>query len=1032
MSLSSVFIKRPVATTLLTLGLAMAGLLAYLLLPVAPLPQVDSPTIRVQALLPGASPDTVAATVATPLERSLGRISGLTEMTSVSAQGSTSIILQFDLDRDINGAARDVQAAINAARSLLPTGMPGNPVYRKVNPADAPVLILALTSNVLPADRLYDAASTLVAQRLSQVDGVGQVIVGGSSMPAVRVDVNPLALSHAGVSLETVRGVLAANNVNRPKGYLEDGVQRWQIIANDQARTAEDYRHLVISWANGSALRLQDVGVVSDSVEDVRNAGLVNGKPSIILLLFKQPGANIIETVDRVKSLLPGLQAAIPQTASLDIAIDRSPSIKSALREVERTMLISVLLVVLVTYLFLRNFRATLIPAVTIPVSLLATCTVMYLCGYSIDTLSLMAMTVAAGFVVDDAIVVMENISRQIESGLAPMQAALRGAREVGFTVVSMTLSLIAVFVPIIFMGGLLGRLFREFAVTLAVAVTVSLWIALTTTPAMCARMMTVATAQQGRWAHWLEQRFERLLHRYILSLHWALQHRRLILLSLFGTMFLNLYLFASVPKGLMPQQDSGRLRGGIQADQGISFQSMQQKLAAYMQIIQSDPAVDVVLGTTGGSGGDARNAATLFVSLKPLSVRRVSSDEVAARLRPKLARVKGASLFLQAPQDVRVGGRVANAQYQYSLQADDLGLLRTWAPSVVEQLKKIPQLEDVNADTQDRGRETLLQIDRERLGRLGLTAQQLDSVLYDAFGQRQVSTIYAPLNQYHVVLEASPAFLQYPEALNAIYLGNAKGRGVPLSSVMTMQPDNAPLSVNHQGQFAAFTLSFNLARGVSLSQASIAIDDAIQKMHLPGAIHGSMQGTAKAFAMTVDNEALLIITAILVVYIVLGILYESYMHPITILSTLPSAGVGAVAALKIFGGELNLISVIGVVLLIGIVKKNAIMMVDFAVLAQRKGCDTLEAIEQASRLRFRPILMTTMAAMLGAMPLALGFGEGAEMRRPLGIAIVGGLAVSQVLTLYTTPVVYFYLDRLQQWLRRFKGQSRVLEAKKP
>ena len=1023
MSLSSPFIKRPVATTLLTLGVALTGAVTFNLLPVASLPQVDFPTIQVQTLLPGASPETMAATVATPLERSLGRIAGVTEMTSSSSLGSTRVVLQFDLSRDIDGAARDVQAAINAARSLLPTGLPSNPTYRKVNPADAPIIILALTSDTMKQGELYDAASTILAQKLSQVQGIGQVNIGGSALPAVRVEVNPTSLNKYGIGLENVRTVLAATNANRPKGAVEDGGRHWQIYANDQAKHAVEYLPLIVAYNNGAAVRLSDVADVVDSVQDLRNAGIANGKPAVLVIMYKQPGANIIETVDRVRALLPFLRASIPAAIDLSVMMDRTPTIRASLHDVERTLMISTALVILVVFLFLRNARATLIPSVAVPVSLIGTFGVMYLCGYTLDTLSLMALTIATGFVVDDAIVVLENVSRHIEEGVPPMKAALIGASEVSFTVLSMSLSLIAVFIPILLMGGIIGRLFREFAVTLSVAILVSLLVSLTTTPMMCARLLRrVRESNRGWFSRASERAFGSLLHRYEVSLAWALRHSRFMMVILLATICLNVYLYVIVPKGFFPQQDTGRLVGNIQADQSISFQAMRQKLADFIDIIHKDPAVGSVVGFTGGSNV---NSGFMFVALKSLNERKLSADQVIVRLRGKLAREPGAKLFLQAAQDIRMGGRQSNAQYQYTLQADDLGDLRAWGPRILQAMSQLPQLADVNTDQQDKGLQTSIIIDRDTASRLGVTSNLIDSTLNDAFGQRQVSVIYNPLNQYRVVMEAAPQYWQNPAMLSNVYVSTSTGAQVPLSAFAHYEPTNTPLGVNHQGQFVASTISFNLPIGVSLSDATRAINNALDRLGVPTSIHGSFQGTARAFQASLQSQPWLILAALLTVYIVLGILYESYVHPITILSTLPSAGVGAILALMVFRMEFNIIALIGVILLIGIVKKNAIMMIDFALDVERKqGLRPEQAIYQACLLRFRPIMMTTMAALLGAVPLAIGFGEGAEMRRPLGISIVGGLIFSQMLTLYTTPVIYLYLDRFSHWCRRVWGKQ--------
>jgi len=1022
MNFSEPFIRRPVATTLLTAGLALSGIVAFRLLPVAPLPQVDFPTISVQASLPGASPETMAATVATPLERALGRIAGVTEITSSSSIGSTRVTLQFELDRDINGAARDVQAAINAARSLLPTGLPSNPTYRKVNPADAPIMILALTSGTLDRGHMYDAASTILAQKLSQISGIGQVAVGGSSLPAVRVELNPNALSKYGISLTHVRSTLAAANANRPKGVVEEGDRQWQIYADDQATQARQYRPLVVAWQNGAPVRLSDVADVVDSVENVRNAGLANGKPSVLVILYKQPGANIIETTDRVREALPQLEASIPAAINVDVVLERTSTIRASLHEVERTLLIAMGLVILVVFAFLRNPRTTLIPAIAVPVSLVGTFGVMYLCGYSLDNLSLMALTIATGFVVDDAIVVLENATRHIEKGVAPFEAALRGAREVGFTVLSMSLSLIAVFIPILLMGGIVGRLFREFAVTLSVAIGISLVVSLTLTPMMCARLLKPDDrADRGRLYLAGERAFEWVLGHYRTSLAWALRHPRIVMLTLAATVGLNVYLYVIVPKGFFPEQDTGRLIGSIQADQAISFQAMQKKLSDFMSIIRSDPAVENVVGFTGGG---RVNSGFMFISLKPLGPRKLSAAQIITRLRGKLAHEPGARLFLVPVQDIRVGGRQGNAAYQFTLQADDLAALRTWTPRLQRALADVPQVVDVNSDQEVKALQTSLTVDRDAAARLGLTPKDIDTALNLAFGQAQVSTIYAPLNQYHVVMEVAPQYWQSPEALNGVYLIPASGGLVPLSTIAHWAPTNTSLSVNHQGQFAAATISFNLPTGVSLSQATRAIEDTMARIGVPSNIHGSFQGTARAFQASLESQPWLILAALVTVYIVLGVLYESYVHPITILSTLPSAGVGAVLALLAFRTEFSIIALIGVILLIGIVKKNAIMMIDFAVETERvRGKPPREAIFEACLMRFRPIMMTTMAAMLGALPLALGSGYGAELRRPLGLSIIGGLMVSQLLTLYTTPVMYLYLDRLRLWcLRKWRA----------
>jgi multidrug efflux pump len=1024
MSPSAIFIRRPVATTLLTLGIALAGILALRLLPVSPLPQVDNPTISVSVGLPGASPETMAATVATPLERALGRIAGVTEMTSSSSLGSTNITLQFDLNRNIDGAARDVQAALDAALSLLPSGLPSNPTYRKVNPADAPVMILSMTSDTLDQGQMYDAASTILAQTLAQVDGVGQVMVGGSSLPAVRVELNPTALNRYGIPTSAVRIAIATTNANRPKGILDGDTRHWQIAANDQASKAVDYRPIIVAYRNGAAVRLADVATVDDSVQDLRNAGLSDGRPAVLLLIRRQPGANVIETVDRVKALLPVLQASIPQSINLQVASDSTTTIRASLREVERTLLISISLVIMVVFVFLRRWRAATIPAVAVPVSLIGTFGIMYLAGYSLDNLSLMALTIATGFVVDDAVVVLENVSRHIEQGISPFEAALLGAREVGFTVVSMSISLIAVFVPILLMGGIVGRLFREFAVTLSAAILVSLVVSLTTTPMMCARVLRPESEEHpGRLSRFIERMFARMLQGYDRTLQWALAHRHVMIAVFLGTVALNVYLYVIVPKGFMPQQDTGRIMGNLVADQSISFQAMKQKLIDFVTTVKADPAVDHVVAFTGGG---QRNGAFFFVILKPVAQRKISADMVIARLRGKLAHQPGATLFLQAAQDVRVGGRSANAQYQYTLSADDINELRAWEPRIRQALSRIPQIVDVSTDQQDLGLQTSLVVDRDAATRLGINLFQLDSTLNDLFGQRQVSTIYNPLNQYHVVMEVAPNYWQNPSELNNTYIVSNSGAEVPLSAFARWEPTNTSLVVNHQGQFLATTVSFNLAPRASLSTAASAVESALQRIGVPTSIHGSFQGTAQAFQASLANQPLLILAALVAVYLVLGILYESLVHPLTIISTLPSAGGGAILALLVTGTDFTIMAFIGVMLLIGIVKKNAILMIDFAIEDRRRtGARAEDAIYRACLLRFRPIMMTTMAALLGAVPLALGHGDGAELRQPLGISIVGGLIVSQVLTLYTTPVVYLYMERFGAWGTRVARRLR-------
>jgi multidrug efflux pump len=1020
MSVSGPFIRRPVATTLLTVALALAGVIGFHLLPVSPIPQVEFPTIQVTAALPGASPETMASAVAMPLERQFGRIAGVTDMTSTSSLGSTTIVLQFDLSRNIDAAARDVQAAINAARGQLPTNLPSNPQYRKVNPADAPILILSLTSETLDISQVYDAASSILQQKLAQVEGVGQVFVGGSSLPGVRIELNPMALNKYGIALGDVRAAVGAANANRPKGEVRDDTTAWTIAANDQLLRAAQYRPLIVAWRDGAPVRLSDVAEVQDSVEDVRTIGIANGKPGVLIILFRQPAANIIATVDRVRALLPQLRASIPGAIDLSVMIDRTTTIRASIADVETTLLIAIGLVVLVVFVFLRNAWATVIPGVVVPLSLIGTFGVMHLCGYSIDNLSMMALTISTGFVVDDAIVVIENISRYLEQGHTPFEAALRGAREVGFTVLSMSTSLIAVFIPILLMGGIVGRLFREFAVVLSVAVGMSLVVSLTTTPMMCAKFLRSQRHRaHGRLYRASERAFELSLHAYETSLGWVLRHARLTLLIAAATVCVNAYLYVIVPKGFFPQQDNGRLMGALQADQATSFQAMQGRLAQFVRSVMSDPAVDTVAGFTGGNQGTG-NTGRLFVSLKPLAERRLSADEVIARLRPKLAGVAGATLYLQAIQDIRVGGRLSNALYQFTLQDDDLRELNRWAPRMMAKLQSLPELVDVSTDQQNRGLEASVTIDRDTAARLGITAQAIDQALYDAFGQRQVSTMYTQLNQYHVVMEVAPPFWQSPETLKDVYVRAANGAEVPLSAIAHFAPTTAALAVNHQGQFPSVTLSFNLAPGVALGDAVRAIEAAAHALGLPASIRANFQGTAQAFQASLAGEPVLILAALVTVYIVLGILYESYIHPLTILSTLPSAGVGAILALLLCRTDLSIIALIGIILLIGIVKKNAIMMIDFALEAERgEGKAPEAAIYEACLLRFRPIMMTTMAALLGALPLALGRGTGAELRRPLGIAIVGGLLVSQLLTLYTTPVVYLYLDRLRLWFER-------------
>jgi multidrug efflux pump len=1145
MSIAAPFIRRPVATTLLTIGLALAGGVAFFLLPVSPLPNVDMPTIVVSASLPGASPETVATSVTTPLERHLGTIAGVTEMTSQSAVGSSSVVLQFELSRDIDGAARDVEAAIQAARVDLPSSLRSNPGYRKLNPSDAPVMILALTSSTLTAGQIFDSADTILSQKLLQVDGIGDVTLGGSSLPAVRVELNPRALFKYGIGLEDVRAALSAANANSPKGAVDFGEQRYQLYVNDTATRAAEYRSLIVAYRNNAAVRLQDVGTVTDGVENIRNLGLADGTPAVLLVLHRQPGANVIDVVDRIRALIPELEASIPASIHIIQTNDRTETIRASLRDVERTLLVAIALVVFVVFIALRNARAAMVPSVAVPLSLIGTFGAMYLLGFSIDNLSLMALTVATGFVVDDAIVVLENISRHVEEGMSRFEAALQGAREVGFTVLAMSLSLIAVFLPILLMGGIVGRVFREFALTLAVAIIISLIVSLTTTPMMCAHVLRRELGRQGRFMNAMERGFDAMRDFYARTLTGALNHPRTVMIVLAVTVALNFYLYAVIPKGFFPQQDTGTLNGNLRADQSISFQAMAQKLRTVMAIVQADPAVQDVVGFTGGGGGGpgggggATNTANIFVGLKPLAQRGINADRVIARLRQELSSITGVRLFLQAVQDIRAGGRQSNSQYQYTILSDDLGQLNRWVPKITEALKTVPELEDINSDRQDNGLDVALNVDRDSAARLGINLTEVDNTLYDAFGQRQVSTIYNDMNQYHVVMEVNPSFWQSPDTLREIWVSTSggslsgtqstagassdftvsssgssasssasstptttattgtstlsscptgssatasgtpgsastatgaasaasssscsstsstsstsssfnqapagaaqnlalntltnSGRGgastgasiatstettVPLAAFASYGPHTTPLAINHQGPFVATTFSFNLPEGESLGVAIAAIQRTMQEIHVPISVHGSFAGTARVFQQSLANEPWLIAAAIVAVYIVLGVLYESYIHPITILSTLPSAGVGAVLALLLFGTEFSLIALIGVILLIGIVKKNAIMMIDVALETERRrNVDARTAIYDACLLRFRPIMMTTFAALLGAVPLAVIHGSGAEMRQPLGISIVGGLIFSQVLTLYTTPVVYLYMDRFR------------------
>jgi multidrug efflux pump len=1017
---SAPFIERPIATTLLTAAIVLAGMAAFRNLPVSPLPQVDFPTISVSASLPGASPEIMASSVATPLEREFGRIASVTEMTAQSSLGQTSVTLQFDLSRNIDAAARDVESAINAARSYLPTNLPNNPTYRKVNPADAPIMIVALTSDKVSPPGLYDAASTVLQQRLSQIGGVGQVNVGGSSAPAVRIDINPTQLNGYGLQLDTVRTAVAAQTVNEAKGSLSSEGKRWDIAANDQLLKAADYGQLIVSYKGGAPVRVSDIGTVSDSVQTVRSIGLANGKRAALLIIFRQPGANIITTVDAIRSALPQLKAGIDPTIEMTIALDQTQTIRASISDIERSLAISILLVVLVVFLFLRDWRSTLIPFVAVPTSIIGTLAIMYLCGYSIDNLSLMALTISTGFVVDDAIVVLENITRYQEQGMSALEAAHKGAAEIGSTVVSMSISLVAVFIPILLMGGIIGRLFREFAIALSVTILVSLVVSLSTTPMMCALLLRKERSH-GKLYQASERAFEWILLRYENSLRWVLDRSIYTLLVALATIGLTVYLYAVIPKGFFPQQDTGRLNGNIVADQAISFQAMQIKLQALAAIVKQDPGVENVLLFSGGGGGTTTNTGRTFISLKPLAVRKVSADQVINRLRPKLATVPGATLFLQAVQDVRIGGRQSNAQYQYTIQSDNLDTLNHWGPILLKSMKGIHQLSDVNSDSQNKGLSANLVIDRPTAARLGISAEAIDNMLYDAFGEREIATTYTQLNQYFVVMIVDPTFWQNPRSLHDVYIASSSGTMVPLSAFTHYSSGTAPLAVNHSSVFPSVTFSFNLAPGVALGDAVNLINQAERNAGMPTTITGSFSGTAQAFSDSLANEPLLIAAAIAAVYVVLGILYESYIHPITILSTLPSAGVGALLALLVTHTELSIIALIGIILLIGIVKKNAIMMIDFALEVERRDHKSpKEAVFEACLLRFRPIMMTTMAALLGGVPLAVGTGMGSELRRPLGIAIVGGLIVSQVLTLYTTPVVYLYMDRLNNWISRF------------
>jgi len=1032
MNISAPFIKRPVGTSLLAAAVLLSGVLAFNFLPVAPLPQVEFPVISVSAGLPGASPETMASAVATPLERQFGRIAGVNQMTSTSQLGSTSIVLQFDLNRNIDAAGRDVQAAISAARSQLPSYLPGNPTYRKVNPADAPILILALTSDTIPLPKIYDAADSILAQKLSQVDGVGQVFVGGGAKPAVRAEVNPMLLNDLGVGLDTVRTALNQANANSPKGAVSDNANAWAIHDNDQMFRAEQYHNLIVAYKNGAPVRLSDVSDVQDAVEDIHNIGLANGKPGVLIIVFRQPGANIIATVDRVRAALPQLQASISPAIDLSVVLDRTTTVRASVKDIELTLMISVVLVILVVFAFLRSLRATIIPSVAVPLSLIGTFGVMYLCGYSLDNLSLMALAISTGFVVDDAIVVLENITRFIEMGMTPVQAAFRGAREIGFTVLSMSTSLVAVFIPILLMGGIVGRLFREFAVVLSVAIGMSLLISLTTTPTMCAKFLRGHDEKKHGYIYRaFEWAFDSMLGSYRHSLKWVLQHQFFTLMVTIATAALSVYLYILVPKGFFPQQDTGRIGGAVQAAQDISFSAMSQKMRQFVNIVLKDPAVATIVGFAGGN--TQYNTGRMFVTLKPLGERKINADQVIGRLRGKLAVVPGATLFMQSAQDLTIGGRFGQAQYQYTLQGEDLSEMNQWAPRLFQKMRALPQLRDVNTDQQDKGLEASVVIDRDTAARLGVAAADIDSALYDAFGQRQVSVMYRQLNQYHVVMEVAPEFAHSEDALQTIYIRSRNGTAVPLSALAHFGPSNTALAVNHQGQYPSVTISFNLAPGVALGDATKVIEETERSIGFPATIHAGFQGTAAAFQDSLKSEPLLILAALVTVYIVLGILYESYAHPITILSTLPSAGVGALLALLLTKNELNVIGMIGIILLIGIVKKNAIMMIDFALYTERAhGKSPVDAIHEACLLRFRPIMMTTMAALLGGLPLALGTGTGSELRRPLGITIVGGLIVSQMLTLFTTPVVYIYIDRLRLWLSSIRVRTRAAVVSGP
>ncbi|MGB8065809.1 MAG: efflux RND transporter permease subunit [Candidatus Sulfotelmatobacter sp.] len=1029
MSISEPFIRRPVATTLLTIAVAIAGAIGFTVLPVSPLPQVDFPTISVSASLPGASAEIMASSVATPLERQLGHIADITEMTSSSSLGSTSITLQFDLSRNIDGAARDVEAAINSARTYLPANLPANPTYRKVNPADAPIMILGLTSKKYPTPKLYDEASTVIEQKLSQIQGVGQVFVGGGALPSVRVEVNPTKLESRGLTMGSIQSALSLQNADMPRGRLANDSVTADIITNDQISDADQYKPLIIGYHNGTAIHLSDVADVTNSTQNLRTAGYLNGIPSVTVIIFRQPGANIIDTVNRIRTQLPFLEAILPQGITPTIVLDRTTTIRASVDDVERTLLISVGLVILVVFVFLRNGRATIIPSIAVPVSLVGTFAVMYLVGFSLDNLSLMALTISTGFVIDDAIVVMENITRYLEQGMEPMEAALKGAREIGFTVFSISISLVAVFIPILLMAGIVGRLFREFAVTLATAIVVSMVISLTTTPTMCAHLLKHERPDEhGRFYRWSEKFFSGMLSVYRHSLEWVLENPGFTLVVLALTIALNFFLIVRIPKGFFPQQDTGALVGAVQGPQDASFPFMSSSVLQLVKVIKADPAVANVNAYTGGNG--ASNGGFIYIALKPLNERKIGAAEIINRLRPKLNRLPVASAFLQAVQDLRIGGRSSSALYQYTIQSDNIADLVHWGPLLLANMKTLPGLQDVNSDQQNGGLQELLTYDRLTAARLGQTADSLDRALYSAFGQSEVSVIYTQMNQYYVVLEVAPQYWQSPQDLNYLYVkSNPNGTNAaamtPISSFAKTQTGTTALQVNHTGLFPSVTVSFNLAPNVSLSQATQEIQQMEQKLGTPATIQGFFAGTLEAYQQSLSTEPMLITTALLAVYIVLGILYESFVHPLTIISTLPSASVGAMLALMLFHMDLNVISIIGIVLLIGIVKKNAIMMIDFAIMAERdEGKNTRDSIFEACMLRFRPILMTTMAALFGALPLAFGTGTGSELRRPLGITIVGGLLLSQLITLYTTPVVYLTLDRLRLRLWGDKTQS--------